>query len=498
MDRHSRVVAQVASKVKDYFARKEPFRISHGSTNSTRPNLKKRVVDISELRNVVKVDTASKTALVEPNVPMDRLVEATLPHGLVPPVVMEFPGITVGGGYAGTAGESSSFKYGFFDRTINEVEMILADGEVVNASEKSNQDLLRGGAGAVGTLGVTTLVDLQLIEAKKYVKTTYWPVRSVSQAVKEIREHTEGARGEKNDYVDGILFGKDHGAIVTGEMMDDIPADTKPQTFSNPWDPWFYLHVEGATRQSNEPVVEYIPLAEYMFRYDRGGFWVGRSAFHYMRFPFNSLTRWFLDDFCHTRMLYRALHASGIATRYIVQDMALPYPNAEKFIDYTDETFNIWPIWLCPLKQSPQPTMHPHTKGDLKDDQMLNIGLWGFGPNDPATYLAKNRALEKTLGKMGGMKWLYAHTYYSKDEFWSQFDREWHEKLRRKYRADGALPEVYDKVHVDIEKYTAMMNKDWGMRMKNVWPLGGFWGIWKSIKSKDYLLHRNATWRWRG
>lgn len=235
-----------------------------------------------------------------------------------------------------------------------------------------------------------------------------------------------------------------------------------------------------------------------MFRYDRGGFWVGRSAFQYMRFPFNALTRWFLDDFCHTRMLYRALHASGIATRYIVQDMALPYPNAEKFIDYTEKTFNIWPIWLCPLKQSPQPTMHPHTKGGLKDDQMLNIGLWGFGPNDPATYLAKNRALEKKLGEMGGMKWLYAHTYYSKDEFWSQFDREWHEKLRKKYRADDALPEVYDKVHVDIEKYAEMVNKDWGMRLKNIWPLGGFWGIWKSIESKDYMLHRKATWRWKG
>jgi delta24-sterol reductase len=99
---------------------------------------------------------------------------------------------------------------------------------------------------------------------------------------------------------------------------------------------------------------------------------------------------------------------------------------------------------------------------------------------------------------MGGMKWLYAHTYYTKDEFWAQFNREWHEKLRRKYKADGALPEVYDKVHVDIEKYTEMTNKDWGMRMKSVWPLGGFWGIWKSIQSKDYLLHRNATWRWRG
>lgn len=496
MDRHQRIVAQVASKVKDYFTRKEPFRISHGSTNSTRPNLKKHVVDISSLKNVVKVDKQTRTALVEPNVPMDRLVEATLPHGLVPPVVMEFPGITVGGGYAGTAGESSSFKFGFFDRTINEVEMVMADGEVMKASEKENADLFRGAAGAVGTLGVTTLVNLRLIEAKKYVKTTYYPTRSIAQAVKEVREHTEGEKGEKNDYVDGILFSKDHGAIVTGEMTDHLPPNMKPQTFSHALDPWFYLHVEEATRTSNEPVVEYIPLAEYMFRYDRGGFWVGRSAFSYMKFPFNKFTRWFLDDFLHTRMLYRALHASGIATRYIVQDMALPYPNAEKFIDYTEKEFDIWPIWLCPLKQSEQPTMHPHTKGELKDTQMLNIGLWGFGPQEPQDYLSKNRALEKTLGEMGGMKWLYAHTYYSKDEFWSQFDRQWHENLRTKYNA-GGLPDVHDKVHVDIQKYTDMAQKDWGMRLKNVWPLGGFWGIYKSIQSKDYMIHRNSTWKWK-
>jgi FAD/FMN-containing dehydrogenase len=496
MDRHQRIVAQVASKVKDYYTRKEPFRISHGSTNSTRPNVKKRVVDISALRNVISVDTQRKTMLVEPNVPMDRLVEAALPHGLVPPVVMEFPGITVGGGYAGTAGESSSFKHGFFDRTINEVEMVLANGEVVKASEKDNKDLFRGAAGAVGTLGVTTAVDLKLVEAKKYVKTTYYPTRTLAQAVKEVREHTEGEKGIKNDYVDGVLFSKDHGAIVTGEMTDELPPNTRPQTFSNPWDPWFYLHVEAATRATDKPVVEYIPLAEYMFRYDRGGFWVGRSAFSYMRFPFNKYTRWFLDDFLHTRMLYRALHASGIATRYIVQDMALPYPNAEKFIDYTDKTFNIWPIWLCPLKQSEQPTMHPHTKGELKDTQMLNIGLWGFGPKDPDTYLRKNRALEKTLGQMGGMKWLYAHTYYGKDEFWSQFDRTWHQGLRKKYNAE-TFPDVHDKVYVDIQKHTEMVNKDLGMKLRNVWPLGGLWGIWKSIQSKDYLIHRNSTWRWR-
>jgi FAD/FMN-containing dehydrogenase len=61
---------------------------------------------------------------MEPNVPMDLLVEETLKYGLVPPVVMEFSGITAGGGYAGTSGESSSFKHGFFHRTINYVEMV--------------------------------------------------------------------------------------------------------------------------------------------------------------------------------------------------------------------------------------------------------------------------------------------------------------------------------------------------------------------------------------
>jgi len=79
---------------------------------------------------------------------------------------MEFPGITVGGGFAGTAGESSSFRYGFFDRTVNWIEMVLADGEVVRASGTEREDLFLGAASSFGTLGVATLLEIQLIEAK--------------------------------------------------------------------------------------------------------------------------------------------------------------------------------------------------------------------------------------------------------------------------------------------------------------------------------------------
>jgi hypothetical protein len=443
---------------------------------------------------------------------MDRLVEGTLKHGLIPPVVMEFPGITAGGGYAGTAGESSSFKHGYFDETVKEVEMVLGNGDVVKANRQNQYaDLFRGAAGAVGTLGVTTLLELQLLEAKKYVKTTYHRAGSVAEAIAKVKEETSNP---ENDYVDGILYSKNHGVIVTGKLTDEKPEEAPIQTFSGAWDPWFYLHVEQSTLSpSNNKVTEYLPLAEYLFRYDRGGFWVAAAAFQYFSYvPFNRFFRWFLDDFLHTRMLYRALHASGESARFVVQDLNLPYKTAEEFIDYTAEEFNIWPLWLCPLKQAAPPTFHPHTgetttttdpsTGASKTvpAESLNIGLWGWGPSDYPTFLAKNKSLESKLQQLNGMKWLYAHTYYSQSQFWDVYGgastKKWYEALREKYSATS-LPTVYDKVKIDVEAKKKELEDRKGS-WKSMWPWAGFHGIYKSIQSKDYMLHRNAEWKHKG
>lgn len=132
---HDAAVKAISTMVRSLYTRRQTFRIFHDSTNSTRPSHSERKVDISTLRNIFKVDTINRSALVEPNVPMDRLIEATLAHGLIPPVVMEFPGITAGGGFFGSAGGSSSFEYGYFDQTVNWVEIVLANGEIVRASK---------------------------------------------------------------------------------------------------------------------------------------------------------------------------------------------------------------------------------------------------------------------------------------------------------------------------------------------------------------------------
>ena len=510
-ERHLNAVQSISSEVRKFYELGQPYRVFHGSSNSTRPahGSQENIVDISMLSNVMGIDVERRLVSLGPNVPMDRLVETTLAYDLVPAVVMEFPGITVGGGFSGTSGESSSFRHGFFNDTIESVELVLGNGEIVLASRDERKDLFEGAAGAAGTLGIVTRVTLRLVEARKYVKTTYCKIDTISDAIAHIQEETQNP---DVDYIDGIVYSQKHSVVITGELTDERPADSGPvQTFSNASDPWFYMHVEEHTKDLPDmhAVVEYIPLAEYLFRYDRAGFWVGRQGYTYFKVvPFNRFFRWLLDDYSHTRTLYHAMHASGVASQMVIQDVALPYDTAEAFIGWVDKELGIWPLWLCPLRGGcPQPTFHPVTVGEksflmtsldrLISQPMLSIGVWGWGPPEYSAFMTKNREMESKLVELGGRKWLYARTYYTEDEFWSIYDRPWYEKLRAKYFAT-TLPSVYDKVKHklphDANGRSMFEWKSW----LSTWPIGGIYGMVKATFSGDISLHRQAGWRYNG
>lgn len=85
LDHHHKAANYISASVRQFYNRKERYRIIHGSTNSTRLSAGKRnnLVDISGLSHVLEVNTETRTALVEPNVPMDRLVEETMKYGWI-------------------------------------------------------------------------------------------------------------------------------------------------------------------------------------------------------------------------------------------------------------------------------------------------------------------------------------------------------------------------------------------------------------------------------
>ena len=486
MEVHNVAVAALAERVAGFHREKRGFRIYHGSTNSTR-NIqwsRDEVVDTSGLKHVIHIDEKGMTARVEPNVSMDALVDETLKYGLVPQVVMEFPGITVGGGFSGSSGESSSFKYGLFENTIARIEVILANGEIVIASTNENADLFHGAASAFGTLGIVTLLDVRLIRATANIEISYHPVYSIKEAVERVEKL---AHDPANDYVDGILYKKDFGVIMAGRFNDS--SNGPVVQFTRRHDPWFYIHVERLFRKGRAPPAESIPIRDYLFRYDRGVFWTMKYAFRYFLTPFNRITRWVLDPFMRASVAFRAFHAAGFAKENIAQDCGIPVSTVKTFIDYIDAETHLYPLWLCPLTlpTRSQKSLNPSYCEEL----VINVGVWGPGPRNHDKFVLMNRRIEQKVLELKGLKCLYARAYYTEDEFWKTYDRKWYDALREKYGAKS-LPSVYDKIKVDLHPGQSASQMDWKTwfhyKFWETWPMAGLFGVAKAFVGGDYLL----------
>ncbi|KAJ4398061.1 hypothetical protein N0V91_010465 [Didymella pomorum] len=507
---HQRCVEELREKVAHFHSTSTPFRIYHGSTNSTRhvDFDRSQIINVSHLNKVLSIDVSTMTALVEPNVPMDKLVARTVAEGLLPPVVMEFPGITVGGGFVGTAGESSSFKHGFFDRTIMRAEVILADGTLVNCSATENAELFEGLRGSFGTLGVLTLLKIRLVPLQSWVEVTYHRTTSSGHAMQVLEVET---MKDENDYVDGVLFSKDSGVVVSGRLVSEPSSPKIPvRRFSRPWNEWFWIHARSVvcspSNNPRSPTVELVPIEDYLFRYDRGAFWMGMYAYHHFLVPFWYIFRVLLDYFMHTRIMYHALHASGYTDRYIIQDIAFPAGNAEAFVDYVAEKFGIYPLWLCPLRKDGRVSMgHPQQfegpvggqkqDGQAYDGMYINVGVWGPYPSSEVDYVRANRELEKKTSELGGLKWLYSRVFYTDDEWLQLYDEQKYDALRRKFGATG-LPSIWEKVK-DRGKKTVEYETGVKGLLKRVIRssalLSGFYGIYKAVRGGDYILKRKTS-----
>jgi Delta24-sterol reductase len=143
--------------------------------------------------------------------------------------------------------------------------------------------------------------------------------------------------------------------------------------------------------------------------------------------------------------------------------------------------------------------MNPHLRNDDRDDfdnALLNIGVWGETPKD-VLQVSINRKIEEKLKSLSGMKWLYAQTFYTNEEFWSIYDKSWYDDLRQKYGAEGYIPSVYEKVRTKhiTEEFVGedgkMISVDARLPIEkgiwSVWPLAGIYGVLSALKGGDYL-----------
>src|SRR5579862_2099813 len=129
------------------------------------------LLDVSAFGPVLSVDPVTRTAKVGAMTTYEYLCDATLPHQLMPMVVLQLKTITLGGAVTGLGIESSSFRNGLPHESALEIEILTGAGEVVVATpDGEHADLFRIFPNSYGTLGYALRVKIELEPVHPFVQ----------------------------------------------------------------------------------------------------------------------------------------------------------------------------------------------------------------------------------------------------------------------------------------------------------------------------------------
>jgi FAD/FMN-containing dehydrogenase len=426
-----------------------PVRLAKRTSNLFRfssPDGAAKGLDVGAFDQVLSVDPQARTADVQGMVTYERLVDATLPHGLMPYVVPQLKTITLGGAVAGLGIESSSYRNGLPHESVRELEILTGDGRVVLASpDNEHADLYHGFPNSYGSLGyaLRLLIDLQPVEP--YVRLRHLRFATADECLEAMgtacRDGEYG--GEPVDFVDGTVFSADEQYLTLGTFTDSAPA------------PSDYTGMQIYYRSIQRREVDHVTVRDYLWRWDTDWFWCSRALGVQ-----NPAIRRLWPRRYRRSDVYRRLVAMdrryGLSDRIakvrglpkqepVVQDVEIPIAETAKFLDAFHREVGIEPVWLCPLRllSSRAWPLYPLHPGEL----YVNVGFWSsvaLGPGQSDGH--HNRLIERLVGDLGGHKSLYSTVHYPEEEFWERYNGAAYRAVKRAYDPDGRLPDLYHKV----------------------------------------------------
>ncbi|MGH3317589.1 MAG: FAD-binding oxidoreductase, partial [Nocardioidaceae bacterium] len=184
-------------------------------------------LDVEGLDGVLSVDPVARTADVQGMCTYEHLVDATLPHGLMPYVVPQLRTITLGGAVTGLGIEATSLWHGLPHESVLEMDVLTGDGRIVTVRPGEHDDLLRGFPNSYGTLGYSTRIRIALAPVSPYVAlrhVRFDDPESLADAVARIA-HDGSWADEKVDFVDGVMFSPDELYLTLGRQVDSTGGE---------------------------------------------------------------------------------------------------------------------------------------------------------------------------------------------------------------------------------------------------------------------------------
>lgn len=381
-------------------------------------------IDISDLTTIIDIDPVTRTCIAESGVRFCDLVDATLRYGLVPIVVPELKTITIGGAVSGCSIESMSFKYGGFHDTCLEYEVITARGEVLTCTpENQNSLVFQMMHGSFGTLGILSRLTFRLVPAKRFVKVEYEKYSTLPAYRAAIWRHF---KAEDLDFMDGIIHSPTEYVLSVARFVDEAP-------YTSAYD-WMKIYYQS-TRTRTE---DYLETPDYLFRYDRGVTNVHPKSF---------VGRLLFGKLLHSGTVLRAAEKLPFLLDDdrpdVTLDVFIPMSKVDEFLDWYGREFGYFPLWCVPYKRvRDYEWVNDTFYAGMEDELFLDLAIYGMKQTGDRNY---HKLMEDKLRELGGIKTLISHNYYSREEFWSTWNKRNYDTVKAITDPDNVFRDLYTK-----------------------------------------------------
>jgi FAD/FMN-containing dehydrogenase len=159
------------------------------------------MIDLSPMKSV-RVDIAAKRAWVEPGATLADVDKETQSFGLAVPTGINsttgIAGLTLGGGFGWI-----TRKFGLTIDNLVSADVVMANGELVRASQTQNSDLFWALRGGGGNFGIVTAFEFQLHELGPQVLSglVVHPIADARAVLEQYRQALETAPDELTCWV---------------------------------------------------------------------------------------------------------------------------------------------------------------------------------------------------------------------------------------------------------------------------------------------------------
>jgi cytokinin dehydrogenase len=192
------------------------------------------LLDLTSLDRIHAIEPSGLFADCQAGVKWETLVRQSVPQGLVPPVLTNNLGVTVGGTLSVAGLGVASFRHGAQGDNVTELEVVTGAGDIVVCSETKDREVFDAARSTLGQFAVITRARLKLRRCKPKTRTYFLLYDDLGAIMRDAQAVIER---DGVDYLEATCVPCPQGFRSVGETREAFAAWFYPLHLTVEFDP---------------------------------------------------------------------------------------------------------------------------------------------------------------------------------------------------------------------------------------------------------------------